>query len=234
MKTEAELAAAVSAWLRGDGWRTYHEVPLGAGRIDIVAVRGGRLVWTIETKLRAGLEVLEQALERRRCGASAVLVACPRTKSGAFRTVACALGIGILEVDDWKSVRLSGWPEYHRHARAEQLLAALRPEYEQQEAGRPGGHSHWTPFKGYVRDFVEWMAAQSGPMTVAAAAEHESLRAYKGGREGPAMRRYLVWSIEQGLVPGVSLRGKGKAREVVFDRKAVTAEQRRDYQLRGI
>lgn len=234
MTTEADLAAAVSAWLRADGWRTYHEVPFG-GRIDIVAVRAGRLVWAIETKLRGGLDVLDQALERRRCGASAVLVACPRAKGGALARVAHELGVGVLEVTEGYGekleVRLTTWPEYHRKA-GRDLLAVLRPEPERQAAGKPGGHAHWTPFKGYVRDFVEWIAGEAGPVTVAAAAEHPSLRAYKGDRQGPAMRRYLVWSIEQGLVPGVSLRGAGKTREVVFDAKAITAAQRRDYQLR--
>jgi len=75
--SEAALAEVVVAWLRADGWRTFHEVELPrGGRADIVAARSG-LVWIIETKLQAGLEVLDQALERRRAGAHGVLVAVP-------------------------------------------------------------------------------------------------------------------------------------------------------------
>lgn len=232
MKTEAELAAAVSAWLRGDGWRTYHEVPLAAGRIDIVAVRGGRLVWAIETKLRAGLDVLEQALERRRSGASAVLVACPSTRSTAFLTVADKLGIGVIDVDDDRHVRLRAWPECHRHAKAEQILAALRPEQEHQAAGKPGGEPYWTPFKSFVRDVVEVVAKMDRPVPLAEAVALEAVTRYKPTHKLPQLKRYLVWVIDAGLAPGLALAGEGKARTVVFDRKAVTAEQRRDYQLR--
>lgn len=72
--TEAELAKVVTTWLRTDGWSTFHEIECRGGRADIVAVRHG-LVWLVETKLRAGLEVLAQALEKRRAGAHGVLVA---------------------------------------------------------------------------------------------------------------------------------------------------------------
>lgn len=58
--TEAELAKVVTTWLRTDGWSTFHEIECRGGRADIVAVRRG-LVWLVETKLRAGLEVLAQA-----------------------------------------------------------------------------------------------------------------------------------------------------------------------------
>ena len=64
--TEAALAEIVTTWLRADGWRTYHEVELPrGGRADIIGVRRG-LVWIVETKLQAGLDVLDQALDRQR------------------------------------------------------------------------------------------------------------------------------------------------------------------------
>lgn len=232
--SEEQLAAAVSAWLRTDGWRTYHEVPFGAGRIDIVAVRCGRLVWAIETKLRGGLEVIDQALERRRCGASSVLVACPRAKGGALARVAGELGIGVIEVVDEHGKlepRLASWPVFYRHAGNGDLIDALRPEYENQAAGKPGGHPHWTPFKGFVRDFIAALSRISKPVPLGEAAGLEAITRYKPEQQLSQLKRYLIWSIEAGLVPGTSIRGAGKTREVVFDRGAVTVEQRRNFQL---
>lgn len=228
--TEADLAAAVSAWLRSDGWRTFHEVPMGCGRADIVAVRGGALVWVVETKLRGGIDVLEQALERRRCGASAVLVATPRARGGAFGRVAHQLGIGVIEVNDLKQPRLAAWPEYHRHARARELVRQLAPEQEVQVAGKASG-SYWTPFKSFVRDFVEFMSRSSGPMPLGEAAQADAIKRCKPHHELAQLKRYLVWSVEKGLIPGVRLEGAGKFRAVVYDKAAITAAQRREYHL---
>lgn len=231
--TEAELASAVSAWLRADGWRTYHEVPMGDGRADIVAVRGGALVWVVETKLRGGIDVLHQALDRRAHGASGVLVAVPRAKGRAFRRVAGQLGIGVIEVAGAgfiEGVQLAAWPEYHRHADALALVSRLVPEQERQVAGL-GGSSYWTPFKRFVREFVEHMARSSGPRSLSEASSHRSIKIYKPHHAEPQLRRYLVWAIEKGLVPGVRLEGAGRVRMVVYDGAAITADQRREYHL---
>lgn len=230
---ETDLAGQVSAWLRSDGWRTYHEVPVGSGRIDILAVRHG-LVWAVETKLHLNIDVIMQALARRDGRQAAVhgaLVATPRTKSPSSAVALCHhLHIGVILADK-TSCEVKVWPEFRRQARVRGLLAGLSPEQEAQVAGASGG-SYWTPFKRVARELVYAVAAAPGQqMTVAEAAAQAVVRQYKGDRAAPQLRRWLVVVIEHRWLPGLSLAGTGKRRSIVFDPAALTAAQIDDFHL---
>lgn len=231
--SEADLAGVVSAWLTTDGWTCYHEVPVASGRIDILAVRGP-LVWAVETKLRAGLEVVDQALSRargRQVHGAVVAVQYTLDNCMALINVCSRLGLGVITTSPGRSPDLRVWPEFRRHAKPATLLAELAPEQRLQAAGK-GGSTYWTPFKTAVREFIYAQAAVAGGRrTVVLAAAETCVGVYKPHHEAPQLRRWLVWAIERGLIPGCRCEGAGKAREVVFDAGLVTAVQIREYQL---
>ena len=252
--SEAELAKVVTTWLRADGWATYHEVECWGGRADVVAVRRG-LVWLVETKLRAGLEVLTQALDKRRAGAHGVLVAVPASPAAAMlASVAGRLGVGVIAVAAWEDFdevsrrivpvmvpSILAWPEFHRQAKTTKLLAGCSPEHAAQPAGTTGTKI-WTPFKGAVRAVLYQLAAAPGHrLRVAELALAEAVREYKRGFNAAQLRRWLCQAIQEtpqfkgpprpGFFPACSLVGRGKDRAVVLNVSALTPEHRRDYQL---
>jgi hypothetical protein len=194
--TEAELAKVVTTWLRTDGWSTFHEIECRGGRADIVAVRHG-LVWLVETKLRAGLEVLAQALEKRRAGAHGVLVAAPHGPAAKLlASIAGRLGVGVIavsEVDDFDEVtrgivrvhraEMLAWPAFYRQAKAADLLRGCKPEHAAQPAGTTGTKI-WTPFKAAAREVIYRLAEAPGhQLLVSELALAEAVREYKRGFE---------------------------------------------------
>lgn len=250
--SEAELAKVVTTWLRADGWATYHEVECRGGRADIVAVHRG-LVWLVETKLRAGLEVLAQALEKRRAGAHGVLVAVPAGPAARLLTsIAGRLGVGVIavsEVDDFDGSRIVrthraemlAWPDFYRQAKAADLLRGCKPEHAAQPAGTTKTKI-WTPFKGAVRAVLyQLAAAPEHRLLVAELALAEAVREYKRGFNAAQLRRWLCQAIQErpqhrgaalpGFFPACQLIGHGKERAVVFDVASLTAADRQDYQL---
>lgn len=244
--SEAALAEVVVAWLRADGWRTFHEVELPhGGRADIVAARSG-LVWIVETKLQAGLEVLDQALERRRAGAHGVLVAVPGGPA-ALRLAAIAprLGVGVIAVDEVEDYNgtlrrvdlvlqptIKAWPEFVRRARISELMRWCTAGHEDQAAGVTGKATRWTPFKAAVREVLYDLAAAPGHrLLLDQLALADAVRAYKPHHATPQLRRWLAWAIDEKLVPGCTLDGRGKERAVVFDAAGIMAEHRRELQL---
>lgn len=239
-ESEEKLIGRVRDWLRADGWRTYQEVPLASGRADIVAVRAG-LVWVIEGKRSCSIALMGQMLERQRyAGAHGVLAAVPNP-SHEFNELCRRLGFGVINAKDgerrYTKPEIVVYPEFYRKAakNLQKLLARCSEEAADQEGGVSGG-SHWTPFKRAVREFVEHFAHNSiERMSVAEAAKLAPIRHYKGEKaEEAALRRWTIWAIEQGLVPGMRTLGRGKDRAVVFEAEHVTDEQRTLYQLRRI
>lgn len=227
-ESEAVLAQAVSDWMRSDGWRTYQEVPLGAGRIDILGVRGP-LVWAVETKLRASFNLVEQAMARRE-GVHAALVAIPwGPKLGAFKKVLRILGLGLITARSGTDLEVAVWPEFRRQVDTRRLVAQLVPEQEAQVAGLSAG-SYWTPFKTCARGLV-YMMAQHGRRSLAEVAADEALIEYKGNQGASQLRRWVLWAVERGLIPGCSVETTGKARVVVFERSKITAADVRNLQL---
>ncbi len=246
IESEAALAEIVTTWLRADGWRTYHEVELPrGGRADIIATRRG-LVWIVETKLQAGLEVLDQALDRQRAGAHGALVAVPGGPA-ALRLAAIAgrLGVGVIAVEEGTyydghlrtaqtglHAVLKVWPGFARQARVAELTARLRPEYERQAAGTTGATARWTPFKAAVKSVVlALLEAPGHRLLVDQLALADAVREYKRGFVAAQLRRWLCWAIDEGLVPGCSMDGRGKERAVVLDPAAIAADRRRELQL---
>lgn len=252
--SERAMAEAVVSWLRADGWSTFHEVECRGGRADIVAVRQG-LVWLIETKLRAGLEVLAQAIEKRRSGAHGVLVAVPAGPAAKLlANISGRLGIGVITVDEVedfdettrKFVRVvrAGvfeWPAFYRQATSRELLRGCTREHAAQPAGTTGTKI-WTPFKAAVRGAIyELAAAPRHQVLVADLALAESVREYKRGFEASQLRRWLCQAIQEtpqfkgpprpGFFPACQLIGRGKTRAVVLNPTQITEEHRRDYQL---
>ncbi len=235
--SEAALASAVSNWMRADGWRTYHEVPCASGRIDILAVRRG-LIWAVETKLRLSIDVINQALDRRDGFQAAVhgsLVAVPKSKSirGPLR-ICQRLGVGVIVADkgfDGPMVEIESWPEFHRRANTREMLGRLAPEQEDQTPGRAGGR-YWTPFKEAARDLIYALAdAPGNRVAVAELAAHAAVERYKGARAAPQLRRWLVDTVERGLLPGVRMEGSGRTRFAVFDRSRIEKSHMRDLHL---
>ena len=108
--SEADMAAAVVAWIQEQGWTVHQEVaPWGWGSaLDILAVRGP-VLWAIECKLAMGLPVIEQA-ERWLAHAHMVSVATPPHGKHwrIARVISDKLGIGLLEVTNTKGVRFMG------------------------------------------------------------------------------------------------------------------------------
>lgn len=242
--SEAVLAGAVAEWMRADGWRTYHEVELPrGGRADIVATRRG-LLWIVETKLQAGLDVLDQALDRHRAGAHGVVVAVPGGPAALrLASIAGRLGIGVLAVDvvndyDGRALvqrlrpELKVWPDFARKAKPAEILRWCTPGHERQAPGVTGAMVRWTPFKVAVRSVIHALGEAPGHrMLVDLLALDEAVREYKRGFVAAQLRRWLCWAIDDKLVPGCALVGRGKERAVVLDLAAVTDAHRRDLQL---
>lgn len=229
MKSESELARIVSQWLRSDGWRTYHEVPVEDGRCDILAVQGP-LVWAIETKLRQSLEVLHQAMDRRASlSVHGVLIAVPRSKSSYKMARLCkALGLGLISVSS--TVTIDVWPDFYKKAKTAGLLASLSTIQETQEAGTTG-RRYWTPFKETAREFLQTLRKQ-GRLSLKEAADLTCVAKYKGSRAGAsARRRWLVWAIQADAIPGCRVEGRGRHKEVVFDPSLLQPERAQDLRV---
>jgi hypothetical protein len=164
--TEAEIAAKVVEWLKGQQWDVYQEVQVAqGGRIaDIVAVFNKRIVWVIECKTSFGLKVLEQAFHWRVHYRS---IAIPRPKNiytrpwTAERVAKEFYEVGIIEVDtrDMNIQVLVEAPlKRDCHNYSKYVLDRLRPEQKTYAAAGTKGSTHWTPYKGTidkVRNFIE-------------------------------------------------------------------------------
>jgi len=75
------------------------------------------------------------------------------------------------------------------------------------------------------------MAAPDHRLLLDELALTDAVRAYKPHHAAPQLRRWLAWAVDDKLVPGCSMVGRGKTRAVVLDPAGVTAEHRRDLQL---
>ena len=103
---EAQLAAPVTAWLRGSGYRVGAEVPILGRRADLVGAGDDALV-AVELKLRDWRGALRQAIAYQ-LAADRAWVAMPlAAASSAYRARWRfeADGVGLLAVDDRGGVR---------------------------------------------------------------------------------------------------------------------------------
>jgi hypothetical protein len=140
------------------------------GFFDIVAVKDAT-VWSIETKLVFGSQVLAQAYRRKQSGqvhfASVAVPPGPSDRSvGVFlQRAAKETGIGLLRVDmdPFRAeplVKEQQQPRAHRDPRrASDLIAKLATmPQDYAEAGTNEG-GYWTRFKQFSTDLVAYVAA---------------------------------------------------------------------------
>ena len=152
--TEADLAASVVGYLRGNRYDVYQEVqPTRLGAIADIVAKLDDLVWVVECKRTLSLEVLGQAYHWR-SAAHLVSVAVPAPKRHtAGREFADRImadyGIGLLSIQAafrgggscYEKLR----PRLNRKALVNKF-ADLRPEQKLDIAGSATG-GHWTPFR---------------------------------------------------------------------------------------
>lgn len=208
--TEVELAATVIAWLEALGADVYQEVELRAscGRADIVA-RVRAELWILETKTRFSLDLIGQALDRRR-DAHRVIIAVPAAsalRGGIPRALCLELGIGLLAVDIGSDLTFHPprvvelCPSLRWNSRPVALAAKLCPEHKTHaRAGAPTG-GHWTPFRATVEAVAEWVRREPGrPIRDAIENVKHHYRSNAGARSSIAH-----WIFHH-KVPGVVLR----------------------------
>lgn len=209
---EVEIGRVVVSWLQADGWDVWQEVGVssGAGVCDIVA-RRGPVIHAIECKVRANLDVLEQASwwVRR---AHFVSVAVPRPKrERLYASFAKHLGIGVIWVEDmWhdfgeRRLGVRAWDQGPmarlRHERFYRPLSeCLTPERQSwpAEAGNNMGH-RYTPFRESCDALLKVVTAEPG-ITMRAAVERMSTHHYQNDK---AARSALSQWVRAGKVRGV-------------------------------
>jgi hypothetical protein len=168
--TEADLAAVVVAYLRDLHWDTYHEVQLESYGMtaDIVAVQGP-LVMVVETKLRFGLQVLQQAYTWRwRAHYTVVAKGGLAQPSEFVARVMRREGIGLWGVTPWPQVGEAIAPALHRQAKVAAVRRVLRPEHREMAAGAVSERGvRLTPFQDTARQ-VYRLLAREGPLPIRA------------------------------------------------------------------
>ena len=206
--TEAELAAEVVRYLEDLQWEVYQEVQAHGGVADIVAVQAN-IVWVIECKKTFGFAVMEQAMARRP-GAHFVSVAVPYRLVTDFRNSICGWkGIGVISVNQSKTVRESLEARFHRRTNVKSMLDRLEPEHKTfAKAGAAGG-GHWTPFKKTCRALLDYVKKHPGAPLM------EVVKNIKHHYASPASARgTLARWIRDGVVEGVAIEYTGRTPHV--------------------
>jgi len=188
------------------GWEIYQEVQIYAfdRRADIVALKGN-ITWVIETKMNAGLEVIQQA-NRWQTHAHYVSIAVPRgrrSRTAHFARLVCKkFDIGMLECDmynDRYNVRQDVAPKLYRnpYRRLRNTLTEHHKTYA--EAGNSDG-KFWSPFKQTCKELVRAVTAKPG-MTmkelVNSISHHYSSDATAKGS--------IVYWARAGKIPGIKV-----------------------------
>ena len=199
-RDEVELARLVRAWLIGQWWDVYQEVraEYGGPRADLVAVRGP-LVWIIETKVRLGLPVVEQAMAW--CGlAHYVSVAAPGRCGPGLTRLMQGEGIGwiIPSPSDRCCVERIA-PRLFRRAAAHIIRRQLCDA--QRTYARAGNaiSAYWSPWRETCRQTLEFIRAHPGCTlkdVVDGIRHHYSASA--------TARTSLAKYLRQGIIPGVT------------------------------
>lgn len=200
-KTEAEMAAALVAWLRADGFKVYQEVMCG-WLADIVAEKDKK-TWVIEAKLSLNLKVLEQGA-RWLTYADRVSIATPQwnAKLGHdfARGVCHHYGMGALIVYPNRIDEVVVPKE--TKPRLPRLFKSLCPEQETYAAAGTN-RGHWTPFKGFARDLAAYVRANPG-VSVKEAESAPKVCSYYPRKY--AFRRNVPPLAQKGAIPGVQAR----------------------------
>lgn len=203
---ETELAARVIDYLHANEWQVWQEVQLG--RVcDIVAKRGP-VVWAIECKLQANLDVLDQA-SRWTHSAHYVSAAVPyRGGARLYGVVARLLGVGVLWVSE--SVLTDERGPYRRpDSRARRgTFAPLLTEEARTWPATAGSNDgkRFTEFARFCRDVAELVRANPGET---AKQVIDALARHHYASDASARGALISWTRE-GKVPGVRLVLEGK------------------------
>ncbi len=149
---EVDVAKPVVAYMEDYKWDVYKEVPCHSGVADIVGVLDGR-IWIVETKTSLSVQLIDQAISRRQV-AHYISIAVPRPKrysySPSIELVLDHYGIGLITVRG-EEVNIDKQVKLFRHVskdKQSKLLASLRPEMKDNEAGSIGA-KRWTSFKRF-------------------------------------------------------------------------------------
>ncbi len=151
--SEADLCQAAIPWLESRGWTLYFEVSFKghSGRADIVAVKD-HLVWLIEAKKAANLDVISQAYEWVD-DAHMVSILTPTmkfrgqwAKKSALPVILAHLGIGHLKINRDMELIEALVPPLREGLAAASMLRQLRPEHQTFAAPGTAG-TFWTVFK---------------------------------------------------------------------------------------
>lgn len=209
--SEADLAAAVVAYLEALQWTIYQEVEGFSGIADIVGVQDDKII-VVETKKSLTFDVIAQAM-RWKPYAHQVSVAVPKTKgvSGgrqlAFR-VCAEHEIGVLEVTKWSGGETHINEERPAPTRKKIIPTGLKMKLREEhktyaKAGSANG-GHWTPFKSTceaLRREVE--SGRPGRTLIEVVKELDHHYASPS-----SARNHLGHWIEKGKVAGVRLEKK--------------------------
>jgi hypothetical protein len=206
MKSEAELAACVIAYLTTEQWDVYQEVPTQMGLADIVAVRG-KCAMIVETKLQLSFKLVTQIMYRR-FAANWACIACPGTKDSDTNAGVAhfcrTAGIGWLRVDADREVQYEVRPVFHRMRGQKNLVHRLCPEHKTYAAaGSPGG-SHWSPYKQTCRHVLNYVTQHPG------ASAKEVVESVQHHWSDLSARHTLLDFVKRGLVPQVRIRYEGR------------------------
>lgn len=206
---ETDLAQRVIEYLHAEQWTVWQEVGMGGGApcCDIVA-RRGPAVWAIECKLRASLEVLDQA--SRWIGfANLVSVAVPKPRGvNLYRRVVRTFGVGVLWVGDYVDHEPGPFVRVHRNRSPWSLAKYLTEERRlwpaQAGTNRGGQYTEFGRFCRSVRELVEKNPGASTKQIIDDIDEHH----YSNDKTARAC--LLSWA-RAGKVPGVEVRDEGRA-----------------------
>lgn len=193
--SEAEVAALVVEYLGKKGHDVYQEVPCSTGVADIVVLNGAE-DWIIETKVGWSLDLLVQAMARRR-DAHRVFVAVPDARDWEDRAdLFRSLGIGTYRVRTHQRnteragelegcdaycpckigfdlVKLIGGPPVLQ-APSWNLREHVRPQHKTHaRAGTRNGKGvfHWSPWRESMQNLADFVAKHPKGVIAGAAAK---------------------------------------------------------------
>jgi hypothetical protein len=218
-KTESAVAAAVTAWLEGEGHEVFSEVSIawklragagdvGDGRADLVAIRGGELA-VVECKASLSFDLFAQC-ERWLDYANRIWLAVPvakasRGRSEAFRIARDFYGFGVLEVRDAvpgeRSPIVIRAAAVLKEERDHALRTSLRSEHKTHAKAGSNTGGHFTSFKETCQALAGYVSKHPActlDEALGAIEHHYKTKASAANSLGPWIRKGKVAGVYQG------------------------------------
>jgi hypothetical protein len=209
-RSEMELAEAVVGWLKVNRWDVYQEVAVKQGPICDIVAKMGSLVWAIETKLRLGPDVLDQA--RYWLGrANWVSVATPYQRNHLFYEEWMRYkGIGWLSVRKYGHVGTSPVDEVvsariQRIPRDVSISRWLNPAQQDGRLAGSNSGGYYTPFKGTCDSVTRFVHSHPG---VSLKSLVDSIPTHYGSKA--TARSKISHFIENGVIKGIRVERTGR------------------------